>query len=89
MERERSESDVTSALRAEVDTWRPRRVPDLIELAARAERSWQRPVALASAMGATALAIVLLLSVVVVILVPASLPGIAFAKDHLTTPPFP
>jgi hypothetical protein len=88
VERERSGADVASALKAEVEGWRPRRMPDLIELAAHAERPWERPVALASALGATALAIVLLLSVVIVMLMPSSLPGMAFVKDHLATPPF-
>jgi hypothetical protein len=62
-------------------------VPDLVELTRPAAESWQRPVMLASALGAAALAIVLLLSLVVVTAVPANVGWAAVVKDHLTHMP--
>ncbi len=73
MDREARDSDVLAALRSEVEGWAPRRVPNLIDLAGRAEHHWLRPVVLASRLGATALAVVLVLAAAVV----------------LTHPPFP
>ncbi len=72
---------------AEVSGWRPRRVPDLVELARRVDDAWQRPLAVASALGATALAIVLLLSLVVVAAVPAHMGWAGVVRDHLTRMP--
>jgi len=83
------DDELVTVYRAEVESWRPSRVPDLPQIAARAENHWGRPVALASAMGSVALAVVLVLSLVVVVALPASLPGMAFIKDHLVTRPFP
>jgi hypothetical protein len=82
-----NETDVLAALRTEVSAWRPRRVPDLVELTRPLADSWQRPVALASAFGATALAIVLLLSLVVVAVVPANIGWAGVVRDHLTQMP--
>jgi hypothetical protein len=85
--REPDDSEVVAALRAEASGWEPGRVPDLVELTGPRVSSWQRPVALASALGATALAIMLLLSVVVVMLVPADVGWASVVKDHLTQMP--
>lgn len=87
MDRDPSESDVVAALHAEVSAWRPRRVPDLVELTRPVADSWQRPVALASALGAAALAVVLALSLVVVAVVPADMGWAGAVRDHLTHMP--
>ncbi len=73
-----------AAFRAEVAGWRPRRVPDLFELTDRLADSWRRPVMLASALGAAALAIVLVLSLAVVLAVPADIGWAGAVKNHLT-----
>jgi hypothetical protein len=87
VERDASDSNVVMAFRAEVSGWRPDHVPDLVELTRRHADSWQRPVALASALGATALAIVLLISVLVVVVVPTDIGWAGVVKDHLTHMP--
>ena len=87
MDRQTNDTEVLTAFKAEVSGWRPRRVPDLVELAGRPAFDWQRPVMLASALGATALAIVLLLSVVVVALAPTNIGWATVVKDHLTAMP--
>jgi len=84
---EHNDSDVLAALRAEVSAWRPRRVPDLVELTDRLAESWQRPVALASALGAAGLAMLLLLSLVVVALATANVGWAGSVKDHLINIP--
>ena len=87
MDPEHNDSDVLAALRAEVSAWRPRRVPDLVELTDRLAESWQRPVALASALGAAGLAMLLLLSLVVVALATANVGWAGSVKDHLINIP--
>lgn len=87
VDRDPIDSEVVSALRAEVTGWRPRRVPDLVELTRPLADSWQRPVAVASALGAAALAIVLLVSVVVAVAVPPDIGWAGVIKDHLTHMP--
>jgi hypothetical protein len=85
--RDPNDSDVVATFSAEVEAWHPRQVPNLVELTRPAADSWQRPVALASALGATALAIVLVLSLVVVTLVPAQIGWAGVVRDHLTHMP--
>ncbi|HYW24313.1 MAG TPA: hypothetical protein VE953_09105 [Terriglobales bacterium] len=87
MDPEHTDSDVVSALRAEVSAWRPRQVPDLVELTDRLADSWRRPVALASAFGAAALATLLLVSLVVVALATANVGWAGTVKDHLINMP--
>jgi hypothetical protein len=87
VERDQSDSDVVASFRAEMGAWRPRRVPDLVELTRSPADSWQRPVMLTSALGAMALAIVLVLSLVVVTLVPANIGWAGVMRDHLTHMP--
>ncbi|HKA09835.1 MAG TPA: hypothetical protein VKI99_05130 [Candidatus Dormibacteraeota bacterium] len=89
MDRELSDSDVIAAFRAEVAAWRPKHVPNLLELSHAGKHHWRRPVAFASAVGALALALVLVLSLLVVVVVPGSVPGIEYVKDHLATRPGP
>ena len=83
------DSEVIAAFRAEVATWSPKRVPNLLDLTQALEHHWRRPVALASAMGSLALAVVLVISLLVVVVMPGSVPGIEYAKDHLATRPGP
>ena len=83
MDPEHSDSDVVTALRAEVSAWRPGRVPDLVELTDRLAESWRRPVAVASALGAACLAMLLLVSLVVVALATANVGWAGTVKDHL------
>lgn len=75
---------VEAALRAEVSGWRPRRVPDLVELTRPPVYAWQRPVALASALGTAGLALVLVVSMVVVLLGTANIGWAGAVKEHLT-----
>jgi len=84
---EHTDSDVVTALRAEVSAWRPNHVPDLVELTDRLADSWRRPVALASALGAAGLAALLLLSLVVVALATANVGWAGAVKDHLIQMP--
>jgi hypothetical protein len=84
---EHTDSDVVTALRAEVSAWRPSRVPDLVELTDRLADSWRRPVALASAFGAAGLAMLLILSLVVVALATANVGWAGTVKDHLVHMP--
>jgi hypothetical protein len=77
------DSDVVAAVRAEVSGWHPSRVPDLVELTDRLADSWRRPVAFASALGAAALAVLLLLSLVVVAEAPANMGWAGTVRDHL------
>jgi hypothetical protein len=83
VEPEHTDSDVVAALHAEVTAWRPKRVPDLVELTDRLADSWRRPVAFASALGAGGLAMLLLLSLVVVALATANVGWAGTVKDHL------
>jgi hypothetical protein len=76
------EDEVVAALRTEVAGWEPRRVPNLADLCRPPERQWRRPVLLASTVGAVALAIVLVASVVMVVLAPA-FPGGEVIRAHL------
>ena len=71
-----------NAMRAEVAGWEPPRGPDISDLFSRADHSWRRPVLFASSLGATALALVLLLSVLMVALAPA-IPGGDVIRQHL------
>jgi hypothetical protein len=87
VDRDPIDGEVVSAFRDEVSGWRPRRVPDLLELTRPLADSWQRPVAVASALGAAALAIVLLISAVVVVAVPPNIGWAGVLKDHLTHMP--
>ena len=87
MDSQSSESDVVAAFRAEASAWRPSRVPDLVELTGGLANSWQRPVALASALGAAALAMLLVLSLAVVAIVPAHIGWAGAVKDHLVHMP--
>jgi hypothetical protein len=81
---EHTDRDVVSALKVEVDTWRPGRVPDLVELTDRLADSWRRPVAIASGLGAAGLAVLLLVSLFVVALATANVGWAGSVKDHLT-----
>ncbi len=81
MDPEPSDSEVVSAFRAEAAGWVPRRVPNLVDLTVPG-RSWTRPVLLASSLGATALAIVLVLSAVLVLVHPA-FPGSSDLVERL------
>jgi hypothetical protein len=77
------ESDpVFAGMRSEVAEWHPRRGPDLADLMLRADHSWLRPVIFASSVGAAALTVLLLLSMVMVVLAPA-IPGGETIKAHL------
>lgn len=87
MDPEHTDSDVMAALHAEVSAWRPRRVPDLVELTDRLADSWRRPVAIASTLGAAGLAMLLLVSLVVVALATANVGWAGSVKDHLTHMP--
>lgn len=87
MDRDPIDTDVLAAFRTEVTAWRPRHVPDLVELTLPRADHWRRPVALASALGAAALAIVLMLSLLVVAVVPANIGWAGVVKDHLTHMP--
>ena len=87
MDRDPNDADVVAALRTEVSAWRPGRVPDLLELTGPLADYWRRPVMLASAFGATALAIVLVLALVLVTAVPADVGWASAVKDHLTQMP--
>jgi len=87
VDRDPIDGEFVSTFRAEVSGWRPRRVPDLVELTRPLAESWQRPVAVASALGAAALAVVLLVSVVVVMAVPADIGWAGVIRDHLTHMP--
>ncbi len=89
MDRDLSDGELISTFRAEVGSWAPKHVPSLLDLASRTEHHWRRPVALASEMAALTLAFVLVLSLLVVVAVPANVPGIGYVKDHLVTQPVP
>jgi hypothetical protein len=69
-------------MRHEVAEWDPPRGPDLADLISRANHSWRRPVAVVSSVGAMALAVILLLSVIMVALAPA-IPGGDVIREHL------
>ena len=85
--REPGDAEVIAALRSEVSGWNPASVPHLADLTRPPEPAWQRPVALASSVGAAALAIVLLISVVVVLTVPAHMGWAGTVRDHLVQIP--
>jgi len=72
-------------MRTEVSGWEPPHGPDISELVRRADHSWRRPVLFASSLGATALAVVLLLSVLMVALAPA-IPGGESIRQQLLAP---
>jgi hypothetical protein len=86
VDRDPNDADVVALLRTEVGAWRPRRVPSMVEVT-RPSGDWQRPVMLASALGAAALAIVLVLSLAVVTIVPADIGWAGTVRDHLTAMP--
>jgi hypothetical protein len=73
---------LTATMRSELAAWDPPRGPDLADLVRRADHSWRRPVALVSSVGATALAVILLLSVLMLALAPA-IPGGEVIRQHL------
>ena len=85
MSEETPDPKFSAAMRSEVASWEPPRGPDLADLVSRANHSWRRPVALVSSVGATALAVLLLLSVLVVTLAPA-IPGGDVIRQHLVAP---
>jgi hypothetical protein len=75
------------AVRREVGEWRPGRGPDLRDLMERVERRpWRATVAVASTIGAAAVAMLLLLAVATVLLAP-TLPGGEVVKEHLVQTP--
>jgi hypothetical protein len=74
--------EVADALRAELRGWRPRNGPDLIDLMRRADQSWQRPILILSAAGATALAVVLMAALAVVVAAPP-IPAADMIREHL------
>ena len=82
MTEETDDLGLATALRSEFGAWAPQRGPDVAELMRRAEAGWRRPVALASSVGAVALALLLMLSVVMVLLAPA-IPGGEEIRAHL------
>jgi hypothetical protein len=82
MRQEESDSVFAGAMRSEVAEWHPHRGPDLADLMLRADHSWLRPVIFASSIGAAALTVLLLLSMLMVVLAPA-IPGGETIKAHL------
>ena len=80
---EPDEGSILSAFRAEVSAWRPTHVPNLVELTRPLAHAWQRPVMMASAVGAGALAVVLALSLVLVTAAPAHVGWAGMVRDHL------
>ena len=82
VDEESSDHRFATAMRAELTAWEPPRGPDMSDLVDRADHSWRRPVIFASSLGATALALVLLLSVLMVMLAPA-IPGGDVIRQHL------
>ncbi len=82
MDGKTSDDDVIVAIRAEVAEWGPRRVPSLVELDRPDEDLWRRSVARAAAMGAAALAMLLLASLLMVAVSPA-IPGGDAIREHL------
>jgi hypothetical protein len=82
---ERPDHALAAAMRNEVAGWEPPHGPDISDLVSRADRSWRRPVLFASSLGATALALVLLLSVLMLALAPA-IPGGEAIRQHLAAP---
>jgi hypothetical protein len=87
VDRDPNDAEVIAAFESEVSAWRPTRVPDLLELTRPLADSWQRPVMLASALGAAALAVVLVMALVVVTAVPADIGWAGTMRDHLTHMP--
>jgi hypothetical protein len=79
---EENDPVLAGTMRTEVAAWQPHRGPDLADLMQRADHSWRRPVAFASSVGAAALAVLLLLSMLMVVLAPA-IPGGEVIKEHL------
>jgi hypothetical protein len=82
MRQEESESTLAGAMRTEVAEWHPHRGPDLADLMLRADHSWLRPVIFASSLGAAALTVLLLLSMLMVVL-GSAIPGGETIKAHL------
>jgi hypothetical protein len=75
------------AVRGEVGEWRCSRGPDLQDLMERVERRpWRTTVAVASTIGAAAVAMLLLLAVATVVLAP-TIPGGEVVKEHLVQTP--
>lgn len=85
MAEQTDDPQLMEALRSEVAGWKPYRGADVADLMQHAEHSWRRPVAVASSLGATVLAVLLLLSVLVVALAPA-IPGGDTIRAHLVAP---
>ncbi len=72
-------------LRSEVGSWHVP-IPHLTDVLHRSSHHWRRPVALASALGATVLALLLLLAVVMVAVNPA-IPNAELIRAHLMNAP--
>jgi hypothetical protein len=87
LDRHAADDEALAVFRAEVGGWRPRRVPDLVELTERVADAWRRPVMLAAGLGATALAIVLAASLALVTMVPSGMGWAGVVRDHLTRIP--
>ena len=79
---ESEDPELTAAVRAEVGAWKPHRGPDVADMMRRADHSWRRPVALASSVGATVLAVLLLIATLMVVLAPP-VPGGEMIRAHL------
>lgn len=85
MNGELTDSEVIAAFRSEVGAWAPTRVPNLLDLTRKTAHHWRRPIAFTSAMASLTLAVVLVLSLLVVIVIPESIPGMEYVKLHLVT----
>jgi hypothetical protein len=79
---EEEELGAAALLRAEVESWRPRRGPDLADLTRRNEGWWLQPVVNLSAAGASALAVVFVLALAIVVSTPP-LPLVEAIRTHL------
>jgi len=79
---------VEELLRSDLDSWKPRRGPDLADLMSRAERQepWRAPVAMVSSVVATAIGVLFLASLVLVVLAP-QIPGGEVLRTHLLMAP--
>jgi hypothetical protein len=82
---ESEDTQLAAVVRAEVGGWKPDRGPDVADLMRRADHAWRRPVALASSIGATVLAVLLLMAMLMVVLAPP-IPGGETIRAHLVGP---
>jgi hypothetical protein len=85
VDKQPSEHDLVELLRAEVGAWRPREIPNLVDVVRGTGGHWRRPVALASVLGAAVLAVVLVVSVLLLAVSPA-IPGGETIRAHLVGP---